>query len=281
MDTISVGEVMKTKDVYLKTNIGVVKAGKILVRGYPLEELIGNLTYAGVLYLVLKGEIPKPREEKMMNAVLTGITDHFFINAAVPAARFVVTGNPAFPMAGVVAGMLSLGSVTGSPQGTGEFVEKAYRFMKENHLSITEAADRIVGKMKEEKKRIPGFGHRIHPEGDIRAIRLRQLAKKYGFIGERTRLYEQINKRINETSNGKQIPINIDGMMGVILAELGIDPLYMAGIGAISFFPGIIAHVVEEIKEPEGNSIRRCFGVESKAKYLGPAERHVRSSVGR
>jgi citryl-CoA lyase len=264
---------MKREKDFLKTRIGYVKAGKILVRGYPLHELIGNLSYAGVLFLVLKGEIPTENEEKMMNAVLTGIIDHFFFNAAIPAARFVGTGNPSFPNAGIIAGILSLGSVTGSPQGAGEFVEESYKVMKENSLSIEETADRIVQKYKKEKKRIPGFGHRMHQKGDSRAIRLRKLAEEYGILGEKIRLYEAINKRL--AKEGRHLPINVDGMMGAILAEIGIDPLCMGGIGAISFLPGIIAHVVEEIKEPERASIRRFFNDEVKAKYLGHAERHL------
>ena len=264
----------KEKD-FLKTRVGYVESGQILIRGYPLEELIGNLTYGGILYLVLRGELPTENEEKMMNAVLGGIVDHFFVNAAVPAARFVVTGNPSSPTAGIAAGILSLGPVTGSPQGTGEFVEESYKFMKENGLSIEKAAEQIIKKCKETKRRIPGFGHRLHPEGDVRAIRLRELARQYEMIGEKIRLYEAINKKLVETSGGKLLPINVDGMMGAILAEMGIDPLCMGGIGAISFLPGIIAHVAEEIKEPEGASIRRFFNREVEAKYLGPPERHL------
>lgn len=266
---------MENENDCLKTQVGYVEAGKILIRGYPLEELIGNLTYGGIVYLVLKGDLPTEEEEKMMNAILSGIVDHFFINAAVPAARFVVTGNPSSPIAGIAAGILSLGSVTGSPQGTGEFVEESYKFMKEKGLSIPEAADQIVKKHREANKRIPGFGHRLHPVGDARAIRLRELAEAYGIVGEKIRLYETINKKLIEISGGKLLPINADGMMGAILAEMGIDPLYMGGIGAISFLPGIIAHVVEEIKEPEKASIRRFFNREIEAKYIGPPERHL------
>ncbi|MCK9363614.1 MAG: citryl-CoA lyase [Syntrophales bacterium] len=259
----------------LETKVGNVGEGKILVRGYPLQDLIGSLSYAGVLFLVLKGDLPTENEEKMMNAVLTAITDHFFVNAAVPAARFVATGNPNFPTGAIAAGILSLGSVTGSPQGSGEFVEESYRHMKEKDLSIGDAAAEIASSCKENKVRIPGFGHRSHPEGDPRAMRLRKLAEEYGVVGEKIRLYEAINKETVALSAGKLLPINVDGMMGCILAELGINPLCMGGIGAISFMPGIIAHTVEEIEAPERSSIRRFFNQYIDAKYTGPAEREV------
>ena len=48
---------------------------------------------------------------------------------------------------------------------------------------------------------------------------------------------------------GKDLPINIDGMLGCVLVEMGFQPKEMAGIGALSFMPGIIAHAVEETQE--------------------------------
>jgi citrate synthase len=48
---------------------------------------------------------------------------------------------------------------------------------------------------------------------------------------------------------GKELPINIDGMMGCVLTEMGFDPKEMAGIAALSYMPGIIAHAVEETRE--------------------------------
>jgi citrate synthase len=259
----------------LKTAVGNVEAGKILVRGYRLEELIGSLSYAGIFFLVIKGELPSENQEKMMNAVLSAITDHYFVNAAVPAARFVATGNPSSAIPGIAAGVLSLGSVTGSPQASGEFIEESYKYMKDNSLSLNEAATKIAFSCKEEKRRIPGFGHRLHPEGDIRAIRLRRLAETLGLVGERIRLYEAINRKTIELSGGKLLPINVDGMMAAILCDMGIDPLYMSGVGAISFLPGIIAHVVEEIKTHEGESIRRIFNRQMNAEYIGPEERDL------
>lgn len=263
------------EEARLQTAIGTVEKGKILVRGYPLEELIGNLTYAAILFLTMKGELPTVNQEKMMNAVLAGITDHFFINAAVPAARFVVAGNPTSPTAGVAAGILSLGGVTGSPQESGEFIEQAYRFMKQNHLTLEEAAKQFLIIYKDKKKRIPGFGHILHPEGDPRAIRLRQLSEKYGILGEKTKLYEEINRKVVESLGGKKLPINVDGMMAACLSEMEIDPLYMGCMGVVSFLPGIISHVVEEIKSSERVGIRRSFYQNLNALYTGPAERHL------
>jgi len=54
--------------------------------------------------------------------------------------------------------------------------------------------------------------------------------------------------------------------------ELNFDPLEMAGIGALSVLPGVIAHVVEEIR---AGVPLRVIPDELGSKYIGAPERHV------
>jgi citrate synthase len=52
-----------------------------------------------------------------------------------------------------------------------------------------------------------------------------------------------------EHRRGKPLPINIDGMLGAVLTDLGFQPLHMPGLAGLSFMPGVIAHSVEEIEQ--------------------------------
>ena len=45
---------------------------------------------------------------------------------------------------------------------------------------------------------------------------------------------------------GKPLPINVDGAIGAILADLGLDFRVMNGIFMIARTPGLVAHVTEE-----------------------------------
>ena len=72
---------------------------------------------------------------------------------------------------------------------------------------------------------------------------------------------------------GKEIPLNIDGMMACVLNEMRFDPLEMAGITAVSYVCGIIAHVVEEIKE--GVPLR-IIPPEHGVIYKGPDKHHIK-----
>ena len=44
----------------------------------------------------------------------------------------------------------------------------------------------------------------------------------------------------------KSLPINVDGAIGAILADLGMNPAAFNGIFMIARTPGLIAHVIEE-----------------------------------
>jgi citrate synthase len=44
----------------------------------------------------------------------------------------------------------------------------------------------------------------------------------------------------------KSLPINVDGAIGAILADLGMNPAAFNGIFMIARTPGLIAHILEE-----------------------------------
>jgi citrate synthase len=235
----------KKKVGYWKTKVSKVAEGEILIRGYPLEELIGNLSFAEVMFLTLRGELPSEREGKMMDALLCAIVDHEFIDSTIPSARFAASANwellPSF-----AAGICAMGRNTVSPQDTGSLIEAGMKLMKDENLSREEAAARIVEQYRKEGKRVPGLGHPTHKESDPRAKRLREVAEKLGFVGDKLLFYEACQK---EVAKKRFLPINVDGMMAAIMSEMNLDPLEMASIGAVSHTPGLIANIIEEIKE--------------------------------
>lgn len=268
-----VGQYLKSGDWsdYWRTKISYADENICLIRGYPLHELIEHLTYAEILYLTLKGELPTKEEVRLLNAVLCCIADHQYITATTPAARYTASAFPDSPIPGIATGILTMGSYTVSPQDSAELINSAYDRMKQEGLSIEETAKVVVEERLQKKQRVPGLGHPTYKDVDPRAVSVRKVAMESGFWGERSQLYEAIHKEFCRAT-GKNLPINIDGMMACVLNEMGFDPLEMAGIAAISFMCGIIAHVVEEIKE--GVPLRiipENYGTP----YFGPPKRHL------
>jgi citryl-CoA lyase len=256
----------------IKTKITNLLPGKILIRGYPLNELIGNLSYAEMIYLCIKGELPSNNIGKMMDALILGITDHGLVSAATPPARIVVAGNPD-PIKGICAGILSIGAVTGSPKHSARFINGAYEKMKKNNWTKEQAASNIVYDCVSNKERIPGFGHPLFKDVDIRAARLREFAIAYGFASEKLALYECIHEKFLNQINKQDIVINVDGMMAAIMCEMDFDEDMIDIIGVLSYLPGICAHTYEELKEK--TSLDLVFKVDSISEYTGVEERHL------
>jgi len=224
------------------------------------------------LYLTLRGELPAKEETRLFNAVLCSITDHQFVASTAPAARFAASAFPDSPIPGIAAGILTMGSYTVSPQDSAGFINESHEMMVSRDLSIEDAAIQIVAECLKSKRRIPGFGHPTYRKVDPRSEALKKVARECGFWGEKSQIYEAVHKEFVRVT-GKEIPLNIDGMMACVLNEMGFDPLEMAGIAAVSYMCGIIAHVVEEIKE--GVPLR-IIPPEHGAVYTGPDERHIK-----
>ena len=218
---------------------------KINVRGYPLADIIRKLTFTETIFLTIRGELPTEKQRRVMDAVLCGIVDHGLFAPTSLATRVVASAAPDSIMPGIAAGMLTVGAVTVSPQDTAVVIEEALKMIKDEGLSREEAARKIVEAHKAKRKRMPGLGHPLHPTGDPRAIAIKEVAVENGVWGEKGDIYEEIHRAFTEMT-GKEFPINIDGMMGCVLSELGFLPKEMAGVAALSFMPGMIAHAVEE-----------------------------------
>jgi citryl-CoA lyase len=256
----------------LKTSITNLLPGKILIRGYPLQELIGNINYGEMVYLCLKGELPSRNIAKMLNALLLAITDHGLVSAASLPARIVCAGNPD-PIKGLCAGILSIGVITGSPKESARFINGAYRTMKEQRLSLEQAAEKIVDDYVANRKRLLGVGHPLFKDVDIRAARLREIAVQTGFIGDKLKLFELIHQKYLQKLGKKNLVINVDGMMAAIMCEMDFDEDMIDIIAVLSYLPGICAHTYEELKEKTGMGL--VYQLAGIYEYAGPDERHL------
>jgi citrate synthase len=253
-----------------QTKISRVMEGKVIVRGYSHESLIGDYSYAEGVFLTLRGELPTKQEGAMMDAMLNSLLDHGFVAASVLAARYTASGNPQL-VPGTAAGLLTAGSNTISPQHSAEFLDNAVKMMKDEKIPMDEAAKRVVAKVRAEKKRIPGLGHPTHKGDDFRARKLRQIAADNGFLGDKIKMFEAIHAEFLRSTGKQGICINVDGMLGAIMSEMGFRPLQMAAVALIAVVPGIMAHVIEEIEE--GKPLRIVRDEEND--YLGQPERPV------
>lgn len=258
---------------YWRTAVSYVGPEKLLVRGYPIEEIIPRLSFAETLFLTVRGELPTAAQARVLDAALCSIPAHQWVAAHLLAAAVTASASPESPIPAIATGILTMGSVTVSPQATADLIEEIKTARRERGLSDASAADEVVARYLDDGQHIPGLGHPNHKGQDPRASSVAAVAREQGTWGENCELYALAHEAFNRRS-GKNLPINIDGMLASVLADLGFTPLEMAGVAATAAMPGIIANVIEEI---ESGVPLRIVPEALGSRYVGPAERHLPS----
>src|SRR5437879_3555504 len=113
---------MTSRDDRWQTALTSIAPDKILVRGYCLDEMMGRLTFAEAVYLLLMGELPTPSIGRMVDAIPVSSIDHGVRAPSTPAARNGATSGAPLK-ASVAAGVLAFG-----PRHGGD-VESCMRFL--------------------------------------------------------------------------------------------------------------------------------------------------------
>ncbi|MDP2960285.1 MAG: citrate/2-methylcitrate synthase, partial [candidate division Zixibacteria bacterium] len=161
------------KEETWKTSITQVKKGEIRIRGYDITELMEKLTFSQVVFLILKGELPNSKESKMMEAILVSSIDHGATPPSSLTSRTVISGgNPL--NAAVAGGVLTIGDFHG---GAIEEGAKMFQELAKKEGDLNSLASELVKDYQVRKKRIPGYGHRLH-ETDPRTVKLFEMAEE-------------------------------------------------------------------------------------------------------
>lgn len=273
------GEKIKNKplkDVMskIKTAITNIESNKIVTRGYSQDELIANLSFSDMVYLLLKGELPSSKESKMLNYILVSFCDHGVTSPSTQTSRLIASSGSPLNVA-LSGGLLSFGkNHAGAIERSMNlfqniFNDDIYKGLDYfSDLKIEEIANVIVNNYLENNKKVPGFGHRYHTK-DPRGAKLMDLAKEEGFIGKHVKLALAIEKILFEK---KGIHINVDGANGAILSDMEFSSSIGFGIFMIGRIPGIIAHVNEEITENE--EFRKFCDIDD-ISYCGYENKHI------
>ena len=240
---------MSDKDVsdWWQTSIIDMEPGRIDIRGTPIQELIGAITFPQMIWLMLRGDLPTAPQAKLLDAALVAAVDHGPQAPSIATARMAITCGVGLQNA-MASAVNTLGDVHG---GAGEQAVMLYHNAAEHGVSEALALwRRTHGPI------IPGFGHRFHKPRDPRAPRLLELvasAAEAGVVsGEFAKIAEEIQPAL-ETGKGKPVPMNIDGATAVIFAELGFEPPLARGLFVLSRSVGILAHAWEQSQKGERN----------------------------
>lgn len=237
-----------TKD-WWRTGIIEMSPGVIRFRGYPIEDLIGRISFAQMIWLMTRGELPSRAQGELLEAALTAGVDHGPQAPSIAIARMAATCGVGLNNA-IASALNVLGDVHG---GAGEQAVELFQAIAER-MARGEAESAAVQAALAEftaqhGKFVPGYGHRFHPV-DPRAPRLLELvdaAAREGVVdGRFACIGRAVESALAARKGGKLIPMNIDGATAVIYAELGFPAPLARGLFCLSRAVGILAHAWEQ-----------------------------------
>lgn len=246
-----INEGQRLSQDWWRTEIIDMQPGEIRYRGYPIEQLIGQVSFAQMIWLMLRGDLPGRGQGELLDAALMSAVDHGPQAPSIAIARMAATCGVGLNNA-MASAVNVLGDVHG---GAGEQAVELYQ----------EVARRIDGGQAQEEavkaalaeyrdhhgKFVSGFGHRFHPL-DPRAPRLLALVDKAASEGVVSGRFAGIARAVEAelgAGRSKPIPMNIDGATAVIYAELGFPAPLARGLFCLSRSVGILAHAWEQTQQ--------------------------------
>ena len=235
------------------TSIIDMEPGKIALRGRPVEELIGNVSFAQMIWLMVLGKQPTEAEARLFECALVAGVDHGPQAPSIAAARMAATCG--LGLNNVLAtGVNMLGDVHG---GAGEQCAELYYDIAQRTKSGASLDDAVANGLDNWRakygKIVSGFGHRFHKPVDPRAPRLMKLVREAaanGVVsGDYAQIGEAVQQELGRQRGNRPIAMNIDGATAVIFCELGFPPPLARGLFCLSRAVGILAHGWEQMQQ--------------------------------
>ncbi len=215
--------------------IGRIREGRLPVEPLP------DLSFAGNYLYMLTGRRPTPLEERIMDVSLILHADHG-MNASTFAAMVVAStlsdiyfaiGSGVAALSGPLHGGANVEVVQvleeiGGPENVSEWYQKA----------------------REQKRKVPGFGHRVYKAYDPRARILGPLAGMLAENNEEIQPIYATAKKLEEEvvsvlGSTKKVFPNVDFYSGIVYRSMGIPEHLYTTIFAVSRVAGWCARVLE------------------------------------
>jgi citrate synthase len=213
------------------TTFDRLRNGKPVVEGDPKLGFAANFLYT------LTGKKPDDVMEHVFDIALILHADHE-LNASTFAAR--VTAATLSDIHSAVTS--AIGALKGPLHGGAN--EDVIKML----LAAGDKALDHVKNMLVEKKKVPGFGHRVYHTEDPRATHLRAMSEELGRRTGHLDLY-LTSKKIEETiKEQKGLNANVDFYSASTYYSLGIPIDLFTPIFAVSRMSGWTAHVLEQYR---------------------------------
>jgi len=210
-----------------------LRNGQRTIEGDP------HLGFAANFLYTLTGKRPDDVMEHAFDVALTLHADHE-LNASTFAARVT-----AATLSDIYSSITSaIGALKGPLHGGAN--QDVIKILLD--AGTPERAQAKVKDMLAQKRKIPGFGHRVYHTEDPRATHLRVLSEELGRRTGHTDMY-LMSRLVEDTiKQEKQLNANVDFYSASTYYSLGIPVDLFTPVFAISRMSGWTAHVLEQYR---------------------------------
>ena len=211
-----------------------------------LDKSTADERYARIICRAVTGD-PKldPKRVQMIASMVTACVDHGVTAPSAQSCLIPASVRASYEMA-VASG---IGAITDIHGGAGtkaaEFFLKCVSRSKEQGGDLVKATESVIREYVKEGRRIEGLGHRVHTEDPRRNV-LWKMAKESGLAGPCVEISQQVTETF-ERVRDMFLPINVDGVIGAIVADMGLDKDLAKAIFVYGRVAGLSAHYFEEI----------------------------------
>jgi 2-methylcitrate synthase len=242
------------KAIRLTSQIAMIVAAYDRIRkGKNIVEPDPSLSHAANFLLMLNGEKPSPTAEKALDVALILHADHE-LNASTFAARVIAA--TLSDMHSAITG--AIGALKGPLHGGAN--EAVMRILfdidKKGQDPVAYVKDMLAN-----KKKVPGFGHRVYHTEDPRATHLRRMSHDLGQDAN-PKWFDMSAAIEKYIKNDKGLNANVDFYSASTYTTLGLDVDLFTPVFAVSRISGWAAHVIEQLDD---NRLIR-----PRADYIGP-----------
>ena len=244
---------------YVSAAMGTQADLESVPAGAPFGELLARA--------VGGGSNTTAERTRLIEALAVASVDHGVTPPSAQATVLAGTVRAPFPMA-LASGV---GAITDVHGGAGEeaaqFFLSVARTAAETGASLEDTALDVLDRVSRQGVRTAGMGHRVHTEDPRRNV-LWELADEAGTAGECVAISKMMEEIFSEV-RGFSLPINVDGVIGAVTADLLLRPLAAKALFVLGRVAGLSAHYFEEVLTQ--SPMRRIRF--DQAVYRGPRER--------
>jgi citrate synthase len=243
------------KTIRLTAQLPMIVAAYDRIRqGLDVVEPDRSLSHAANFLLMLTGKHPSKTAERALDIALILHADHE-LNASTFAAR--VTAATLSDMHSAITS--AIGTLKGPLHGGAN--EAVFHILEAIAAGGADPVE-YVKSLLAQRKKIPGFGHRVYHTEDPRATHLRQMSRDLGNSSGQSKWFDFSQKIESFMKAEKKLNANVDFYSASTYHTLGIDVDLFTPVFAVSRISGWTAHVIEQL---EDNRLIR-----PRAEYIGP-----------